>query len=272
MVVSDVGNALRDILGSWEAPFHARGRDWLQAGALVAGSAIFAPIDDNVDRWIVAHQNDGAWSVLDPVRQGGALYSGKYLAPAVGGLYLVGLVTKSQSLRDGVWGCLASYTSGSVVRNTLLYNVIARTRPDSSKSHPNGYVAPPAKQGDQYDINIHLGSSDWGRHSFPGGHVANIASCAGFLANRFEMGYAEPVVYIVTAGVGIGRIVDRRHWTSDTIIGAIFGYAIGKEIATRSLHRKERAAGSTGSRDGLMEGLYMAPGRDGLQLGWQRTF
>jgi membrane-associated phospholipid phosphatase len=209
--------------------------------------------------------------VLDPVRQGGALYSGKYIAPAVGGLYLVGLVTKSQSLRDGVWGCLASYTSGSIVRNTLLYRVIARTRPDSSKSHPNGYVAPPTQSGDQYDIE--LGSSSWGRHSFPGGHVANIASCAGFLAKRFDMGYAEPVVYLVTAGVGVGRIVDRRHWTSDTMIGAIFGYAIGKEIATRTLHRKEGAAGNAGAgRGGLMEGFYVAPSGNRLEVGWHRSF
>ena len=269
MVVSDVGNALRDIVGVWASPFHSTGRDWLQAGALVAGGAALAPLDDNVDRWMVAHQNDGAWSVLEPLRQGGALYSGKYIAPTVGGLYLVGLVTKSQTVRDGIWGCLASYTSGSIVRNTLLYRVVSRTRPDSSKSHPNGYVAPPAISGDQYDIE--LGSSGWGRHSFPGGHVANIASCAGFLANRFEMGYAEPVVYLVTAGVGIGRMVDRRHWTSDTVLGTIFGYAIGKEIAKRSLRRKDGSRRSANG-DGLLEGLYASPNRDGLQVGWQRSF
>jgi hypothetical protein len=270
MVVSDVGNALGDIVGSWASPFHARGRDWLQAGALVAGSAAISPLDDNIDRWAVAHHDDGAWSVLDPVRPGGVLYSGKYIAPAVGGLYLVGLVTKSQTVRDGVWGCLASYSSSSIIRNTVLYNLVSRTRPDSSKLHPNGYVAPPAKSGDQYKFE--LGSTNWGRHSLPGGHVANIASCAGFLAHRFDMGYAEPVVYIVTVGVGIGRIVDRRHWTSDTVIGAVFGYAIGKEIARRSLHRKERANDSDSDDGSSSAGFYAAPVGDRLQFGWQRTF
>jgi hypothetical protein len=269
MVVSDVGNALRDIVGSWTAPFHSTARDWMQAGVAVAGSAAISPLDDNVDRWVVAHQNDGAWSVLKPLRQGGVLYSGKYITPAVGGLYIIGLATKSQTVRDGIWGCLAAYTSGSVVRNQVLYRVISRTRPDSSKSHPNGYVAPPAKQGDQFDIEF--GSSNWGRHSFPGGHVANIASCAGFLANRFEMGYAEPVVYLITAGVGVGRMVDRRHWTSDTVLGTIFGYAIGKEIATRSLRRKNGSSGRA-SGEGLLDGLYATPEGAGLQVGWRRSF
>lgn len=269
MLEYDVKNSVIDLVSVWATPFQASGRDWLTAIGVVAGGAAIAPFDDNIDRWFLANQKSGAWSVLKELRQGGVAFSGKTITPVVAGLYVVGLATKSTGLRDGVWGCAASYASSSIVRNYVMYQAVGRVRPDSSKTHPGGYVAPPAKQGDQYEFKAFPGD-DWGKHSLPGGHVANIAACASFLGNRFEMGYAEPIAYLVAAGVGVGRLVDRRHWSSDTFVGAIYGYAVGKEIARRSLRRRQQSRQDASARD--PQGLFLTPSRGGISAGMHWTF
>jgi membrane-associated phospholipid phosphatase len=73
--------------------------------------------------------------------------------------------------------------------------------------------------------------------SFPAGHFANAVSCATFWNERFKLGVAEPILYVLAAAVGVGRTADDAHWFSDHIIGGILGYAVGREIARRSLRR-----------------------------------
>lgn len=274
MLEYDVRNGVKDMVSIWGTPFHASGRDWLlTAGVLAAGAAI-TPWDDNIDNWFLAHQNSNTWSVLKELRPGGVAYSGKTITPVVAGLYVIGLATKNERIRDGVWGCAASYASSSIARNYVMYQIIGRVRPDSARSHPDNFVQVPSKQGDQYKFEGFPGNA-WGKHSLPAGHVANITACASFLGNRFDMGYAEPIGYLVAAGVGIGRLVDRRHWTSDTFLGAVYGYAVGKEIARRSLRRREEERGrrdATVSPAGSAENFYLAPSSRGVTFGMQWTF
>ena len=98
--------------------------------------------------------------------------------------------------------------------------------------------------------------------SFPGGHFANVLGCATFWSKRFNLGIAEPLLYGVATAVGIGRMADGAHWLSDQIIGGILGYAIGNEIARRSLARK------TGGPPGA---LNVSPGAGGVtfQMNWR---
>jgi hypothetical protein len=36
--------------------------------------------------------------------------------------------------------------------------------------------------------------------------------CVSYWNERFHMGAAEPVLYTVALGVGVGRMADQRHW------------------------------------------------------------
>src|SRR5690348_6765731 len=267
MVAYDVLHAGGDIVGTWAAPFHSSGRDWLGAGLVVVASAAISPFDDNIDNWFVRHHDNGAWSVLNEFREGGSAFAGKTITPVAAGIYVIGLATKSRGIRDGVWGCVASYASESVVRSQVVYRLVGRLRPDSLRTE---HVLVPSKQGDQYKFYF-PGSNAWGKHSLPAGHVANIAACSSFLSHRFDNWWVTVPAYAVAAGVGIGREVDRRHWTSDTMLGALFGYAVGKEVARRQLDRKERDGGShSGGDDG--GSLFVVPGANGVAFGWRATF
>lgn len=266
MVAYDVLHAGGDIVGTWASPFHSSARDWLGAGLVVAGSAAITPFDDNIDNWFVRHHGNAAWSALNEFREGGSAFAGKTITPVVAGVYVVGIVTKNRGIRDGVWGCVASYAAESVVRSQVMYRVVGRLRPDSLRTD---HVLVPSRQGDQYKFYF-PGSNAWGKHSLPAGHVANVAACASFLSHRFGNPYITVPAYAVTIGVGVGRMVDRRHWTSDTILGALFGYAVGKEVGIRSLDRRERDTDGQAAVDA--SGLFLGGNENGLLIGWKTTF
>jgi membrane-associated phospholipid phosphatase len=266
MVVYDVLHAGGDIVGTWAAPFHSSARDWLGAGLVVLGSAAVSPFDDNIDNWFVRHHDNGVWSALNDFREGGSAFAGKTITPVVAGVYVVGLVTKNRGIRDGVWGCVASYASESVVRTQVMYRLVGRLRPDSLRTE---HVLVPSTQGDQYKFYF-PGSNAWGKHSLPAGHVANVVACASFLSHRFDNPYITGPAYAVAIGVGVGRMVDRRHWTTDTILGVLFGYAVGKEVGIRSIDRRRRDNDGQSAGDG--GGLLVGGNENGLLIGWKTTF
>jgi membrane-associated phospholipid phosphatase len=269
MLGDDLKNFGGDVWAVWISPFRATPQGWLTTGLMVAGSAAISPLDDNVDRWMVRNEGNSAWSALHALREdGGALFSGKYVTPAAGLALVYSLATKDRKIQEGIFGCAASYVSGSVLRNYVLYALVGRERPDSSRT--DSITSPPASEGDQYNFTF-PGKKAWGMHSMPAGHAANIMACATFLNTRFEMGIVEPVLYVVTAGIGVGRLVDRRHWTSDTFLGMAFGYAIGREVAKRSLVRANQGAAG-GAAAAALSKAYINPTKNGITVGWKTTF
>ncbi|HTJ23896.1 MAG TPA: phosphatase PAP2 family protein, partial [Gemmatimonadaceae bacterium] len=154
--------------------------------------------------------------------------------PPLVALYAAGLATKRTDLREAVTGCGTSWFSQSMMRQAT-YRLVARARPDTSPDDPQRWGLP----GD---------GKNWQLQSFPAGHLANAMACASFWSNRYHLGYGEPALYALAAIVGLGRIADAGHWTSDSVLGGIIGYATGREIARRSRVRAERAATPDGVR------------------------
>ena len=271
MLVDDVSNAGRDFGAIWIAPFKGSARDYLIAGGVLAGSAALSPLDDDVDRWAVKNRDRGVLDAIKPFRRGGDLYSLNKATPYVAGAYVVALATKHRGLRDGIFGCAAAYGANTVIRHQVLYRLVGRNRPDTIRNRPEGYVPPGAEQGDQYEFN--LPADGYGQHSFPGGHVATMATCATFLNSRFEMGVVEPVLVAAVAAMGVGRLADQGHWLSDQVVGTAFGYAVGREVARRQKRRLEREKSEARSTEAPKGGnVYVGSGREGTKLGWSVTF
>jgi hypothetical protein len=275
MIGKDLEHAGRDIGAVWLAPFDASSRDLL-AGIFVVGlGTALSPLDDDIDRWAVRHKNSSAFDVLEPVRKGGFLYGGGALAPVAAGVYIVGIVTKRQGIRDAIMGCGATWLSNNILRHQVLYRFIGRERPDSTRGRDVNW--PAAEPGDQYNIQLNdWEGAPWGMHSFPGGHIANIAGCASFFTNRFDWGFVEPILYAFTGAVYVARLVDRAHWNSDQIVGTAFGWAIGREIALRQLRReaaRTNPANANGSASvAPRDGFFVTRTSDAMRLGWQKTF
>ena len=262
---TNIRNSAGDAWDVWTSPARGQGDDWLYALGILAGSAGVSLVDANVDRWAVDQSNHAVWSILKPFREGGVAFSGRFLTPIALGALGVGVATRNTRLQEGLLGCGAAYAASSAVRTYIVYPLVARTRPDSSRN----VVTPPAKFGDQYDMKI-PGSRSWGRHSFPGGHLVNVTACAAFLSNRYSMGAAEVIPWAVVGSVGLSRMIDRRHWLSDQVVGAAFGYAVGKQFAVRSSHRANPKVADPVIA--APSGLYLAPNDGRVHLTWRLSF
>lgn len=276
MIGKDIEHFGRDIWAIWTSPFDASGKDLLAGLAVLGVGAAISPIDDEVDRWSVRHKDNWLFSAVEPFRKDGDLYGGGVLAPVAAGAYVVGIITKNQSVRDAITGCGATWLSNNVLRRQVLYRFIARERPDSSRGEIANW--PEAESGDQYNIKLTgFEGNEWGMRSFPGGHIANILGCASFFNHRYKWGYVEPVLWTVAGAVWVARIADRAHWTSDQWVGSAFGFAVGKEIAHRQLRRKAEREATTAGASGAAapaprDGLYFVKSSEDMRVGWQIRF
>jgi hypothetical protein len=231
-VRQDLRHLVGDVWSVWTSPAHATEDDWAGVAATAALTGVAATADEPLARWISDHPD--AWPVrtLKHTLSEEAKYpayelgSGQYLLPISGVLYLAGSIGRSQALRDAGLGCATAHLTSAGARE-IVYLLVARDRPRTSPDDPFVIRSP--------------GSHDWNMHSFFSGHIANSLGCASFLSHRFDLHAATPLLYGVTLAIGAGRVMDGRHWLSDTVVGAMFGYATGKAVAARMLERERRS-------------------------------
>lgn len=259
----DFENGIRDILHVWASPLHADRDEWVTFAASAAFVGATLVIDDDVQRAMARHPRSTFMRGLEVFREGHNtglidLGSGKRLQPLSGVLYLLGFAFDSRALRDAGMGCASTQQANILVHHGS-YAIISRERPLTAN-------------GDQYDIE--LGAGPWREHSFYGGHAGNIMGCVTYWNERFDLGPAEPVLYLVAIGVGLGRIADQRHWLSDTFTGMLVGHAFGRVIGRRA---RARANGGPAQASGPFGGdlLLSTGGSSGGQtvvIGWHRAF
>lgn len=235
-----------DIGYIWTSPLRLNTRDLPALGGVAAASAITMVYDDEIQAWIRNHPNGLFVESLSGFREdrpgeklGDIWVFIRFSAP----VWLAGVLVDSRTLREAGMGCASAGIAQTVARRNVLYNLVKRTRPDSSRG--------------PYEFDV-PGSSEWKYRSFYGGHAANAMTCIAYLNNRFDLGYLEPVLYAAAIGTGLGRIVDGAHWSSDTVIGLAVGYAVGKGVATRMKARARKAGDSDGA-GGLELSLQVGP-------------
>jgi membrane-associated phospholipid phosphatase len=268
-VGEDFRNGFADMLWLWKSPLRADAGDWATAAGVFAAAGAVAVFDGDIQDWLHEHPGSVPVRALHPFGEDASfplvdLGSGKRLLPVAGALYLVGFVADSRGLRDAGIGCAASQQVQTITHE-LAFHVVARQRPRTSGPVPYEPGADPY-------VFEYFESTPWGMHSFYGGHGASAMACATFLAERFSLGLAEPVLYATALGIAFARVDDGRHWTSDTIVGIAFGHAIGRSIASRQKARAERRARGEVASEEPEGGLYVDGGRQGLVLGWRRSF
>jgi len=276
IVGHDVRDAAKDFAGVWTSPLRGGTKDYLIVAGVLGAAALASPLDDEVDRWAIRNRDRGVLDAIRPFRRGGDFYSLNKATPYVGALYVFAVATNNRRIRDGIFGCVAAYGANTTIRHQVLYRIIGRDRPEPNKNiDPGETPTPPAQQGDQYDFTVP--SEGWGQHSFPGGHVATMATCASFLSHRFQMGAVEPVLTGLVAVMGVGRLADRGHWLSDQIVGTAFGFAVGREVAKRQLKRRaaeQARATGPGAPSGESSGgaPFLSTAFTGTRVGWQIQF
>lgn len=229
----DVQRLVGDIWSVWTSPAHANTRDVEGAGAALALAALSATGDEPLHRWMANHRDSWPMRLLHPMTEEARypayeMGSGQYLLPISAVLYVAGTAGRSRGLRDAGLGCATAHLTSAGARD-IVYLLVQRDRPRESPDDPFRFRFP-GQPGWNY--------REWNWHSFFSGHIANSMGCASFLAHRFRLHAGEPVLYTFVSAIGLGRVADGRHWLSDTVVGALFGYVTGRTVSARMLARE----------------------------------
>jgi membrane-associated phospholipid phosphatase len=224
----DASHFVGDIWSVWTSPAGLQRRDVLTTAATIGAVGLTSRIDSSGYAWMQHHEQTFVMRLLDPVRESARypayeLGSGQYLLPLSAALYTAGRLSHSVDLRDAGLGCAAGHLASLGIRQ-VAFHAVARARPKETP-HPFKFSVP--------------GSSDWSWESFYSGHISNSIACASFLGHRYSLGLAEPLPYVYSIAIGLGRLADGHHWPSDMLVGGVIGFAVGKAIADRQLHREE---------------------------------
>jgi membrane-associated phospholipid phosphatase len=177
----------------------------------VAGALIPA------DRHIEPNPSTGVQNAAQDVSTAGLIGT----AATVGGLYLYGVAKHDNHAHEA--GMLGTE---SFVDTLLLYgltNVIAgRARPDAGNHHGDFFV------DHTFDT------------SFPSGHSSLTWSMTTVLADEYPSTKSQLFWYAVGSTVSITRVVGRKHFTSDVIVGTAMGYLIGRYVFHAHGHHRSK--------------------------------
>jgi len=252
----EIAHFTGDIWSVWTSPARIGRHDVVPIVIAVGGIALTTQIDSTLRVWMLTHEQSALIRALAPLRDSsptipaGRLGMGLYLLPLSGAVYVAGRLSHSPDLRDAGLGCAAGHLSTLGIRE-VAYHSVGRGRPRVTD--------------DPFSISIPA-SGGWLWHSFFSGHIANSMACASYLGHRFSFGPAEALPYAFSAAIGLGRMADGEHWASDTVLGGVIGYAIGRAIAARQLARNETTPAAT------MTSKARSPGREWPVLSWSIQF
>lgn len=239
-----------DVVHVWTSPFRADAAAFGRLATVVGGVVLVGIFDDEIQDYLRDHPKSVAVHALRPFQKStpiSKLGYTKWLMVLSTGLYATGLAFDWDGIREAGIGCATADISNTLARHGLA-RLIGRLRPEYTR---DPYVIKPFAFG------------GWEMRSFPGGHAANTAACTAFLTDRFDLGIAKPLMIILAAGIGFGRVLDQAHWTTDTLFGIAFGWTVGSIVADQFERRDERDDAGAGVSRSIMPPI---------RIGWTVSF
>jgi len=224
-----------DVLQEVESPFHASKKTYIIAGGFVALEGImFFAADKPIQKFSVKFMNDNPnlRNTSQYITNFGASYEVYILAAFAA----YGLIFKSDKVKTTMLLATQAYITAGAVSEAVKF-LVGRQRPnftDASNPEPeNNVFSGPAI------LNGKSAASGFGS-SFPSGHTTAAFSAATVYAYEYKDEILIPVLaYSAASLVGISRITQNAHWTTDVIAGAALGYITGKQVVN-NYHRYAR--------------------------------
>jgi membrane-associated phospholipid phosphatase len=148
------------------------------------------------------------------------------------GLGAYGLIFKNQKLVTTTLLATQSYITAGALAVVLKF-VSGRTRPsyyDPSVEAEPKFVGPFSKTS--RDAN-----GKWVNSSFPSGHTTVAFAAATVFASEYKDHPIVPIIaYSAATLIGLSRITENKHWTTDVFVGAVLGFLSGKQVVN-NYHR-----------------------------------
>lgn len=219
-----------DLKQSFTKPFHMKKKDWGNLGkfALVAGALSFA--DEPIQKGALSlrNRNAGIVNVGKYVTNFGGLYE----AYALAGLGAYGFIFKNEKMKTTTLLATQAYIAGAAVEGVTKF-LSGRTRPSIYSA---GVEAEPRFLGPFSKTATSVGGKKV-FSSFPSGHTTVAFAAATVFAMEYKN---KPIIPIIAYGaatmIGLSRITENKHWSTDVLVGAALGFLTGKEVVN-NYHR-----------------------------------
>jgi membrane-associated phospholipid phosphatase len=208
---NDISIGLRTGYDVLTSPVKFTSDDWLWCGIGLAAAGGTIMADNNI-RENFKHIHS---PFLDKTADVGHSYGNAAYAIAFSGLIYTG---------GKVFGAEKYAVTGRILLEGLLYAGITSTIVKSifGRSRPYTNDGPYRFNGFQLKTET---------TSFPSGHATVAFTISSVLAERFDNIYASLFLYSLAASTVFQRVYSDSHWASDTILGGLIGYSVGKAVA-----------------------------------------
>lgn len=219
-----------DLKQSFTKPFHMKKRDWDNLGkfALVAGALSLA--DEPIQKGAVNLHNGspGLANVSKYVTNFGGIYEAYTLA-AIG---VYGFIFKKEKMQTTTLLATQAYLAAGAVESVTKF-LSGRTRPSY---YPAGTEAEPRFLG-PFSKTATSSSGKKVYSSFPSGHTTVAFAAATVFALEYKDKLIIPIIaYSAATMIGLSRITENKHWSTDVLVGAALGFLTGKEVVN-NYHR-----------------------------------
>jgi membrane-associated phospholipid phosphatase len=197
---------------------------------LGAGVVLTAPmflLDDEVEGYFARHPHD-EWGDIGATAGGTLAVTGLTL-----GLFSAGRIARGDRFRAMTYD-MSQAVIVNFTYTAALKTIAHRERPDQSD-----------------------------HRSFPSGHASNAFACATVVARHYGDGLGIPAYFVATLIAG-SRLAGDRHFLSDVVAGAVFGYGVGRAVYRRNSRPPEEGAVDPGHVRFLAPDA--GPSGDGLGL------
>ncbi|MBK9985153.1 MAG: phosphatase PAP2 family protein [Saprospiraceae bacterium] len=210
------------------APIHFKAKQWLITGSAIGVTAILIHQDNEINRWGRGLKEDHQWiNKSSPVI---TKFGAQYGALTVGTFGLVSAVFKNEKgVRTSLLATQSMITTGVWIQ--IIKQVTGRERPNASyyntKSGGGSWYGPFAS----FDKSLSLKYPGSAFNSFASGHTAIAFSIATVFASQYNHTPVIPILsYTAATMVGLSRLTENKHWSSDVFVGALLGYLCGKQV------------------------------------------
>jgi membrane-associated phospholipid phosphatase len=210
------------------APIHFKAKQWLITGSAIGVTAILIHQDNDINRWARGLKEDHQWiNKSSPVI---TKFGAQYGALTVCTFGLVSAAFKNEKgVQTSLLATQSMITSGVWIQ--IIKQISGRERPNASYygSHSGGgsWHGPFAS----YNKTLALKYPDASFNSFASGHTAIAFSIATVFASQYNHTPVIPILsYTAATMVGLSRLTENKHWSSDVFVGALLGYLCGKQV------------------------------------------
>jgi len=210
------------------SPFKINTKQLIMTGAAVGITVALVHFDGDIDEWARTQKQKHKWvNKSSPFITNFGGDWGVYSVIATG---LLGAVCKNEKVvQTSLLATQAMITSGMWAN--IVKVLTGRERPMAdyafSKSEGGAWYGPFAVWDQDLAIRKPVSAFD----AFPSGHTATAFSIATVFAMQYRDKKAIPIIcYSAATLVGISRLTEHEHWSSDVFVGGLLGYLCGRQV------------------------------------------